>query len=490
MAAPVAINELSAAGSLSAGAVLVVYQGNDTVRSTPGDIVRFVAVTPEMDGAVGDGVTDDSTAWTTALARISGGGTLMCKPGAVYKFASQVTVTGPANDRIQIFGHGAEIQTSGAISGLKITGGDSTGGVTVHGLRINHRGNATATYGFDILQSWRARLYDCFVEAHGVSGTYAAYHVANATAADDSTGSFWTSLINCGCRKRSGADSGDITYGVLLEGAANATRIVGGDFNNVTTGVKIQNHTAQTTVANGVAVLGASFETFGTGIQISGAAASNLTGHSFSNNRFEDGTTVFSITGVTTQPANPPIFGPGNQFTADAGTYLSNTNSLNVCILDAGAGSDIQGQIVQNKAFKIKTLSGSEHGLDVQPGGGNRGVLVRTNGGSASLNLSWFGVGTQAKISSQNSNELFVGGVKGISNSTTNAENLRGSATFATAASVAVTFATAEPNSTYFISISGSANETYWVTSKGTGGFTLNSSNASSTATVDWHLIR
>lgn len=66
----------------------------------------------------------------------------------------------------------------------------------------------------------------------------------------------------------------------------------------------------------------------------------------------------------------------------------------------------------------------------------------------------------------------------------------RGSATFATAATKAVTFATAEPDTSYFVSIAGSANETFWVTSKTVNGFTLNSSNASSTATVDWAISR
>lgn len=80
--------------------------------------------------------------------------------------------------------------------------------------------------------------------------------------------------------------------------------------------------------------------------------------------------------------------------------------------------------------------------------------------------------------------------VTGISATTTVPKNLRGSATFASAATRAVSFGTAEPDATYFVSISGGANETFWVTSKGTGGFTLNSSNATSTATVDWHLIR
>lgn len=47
-----------------------------------------------------------------------------------------------------------------------------------------------------------------------------------------------------------------------------------------------------------------------------------------------------------------------------------------------------------------------------------------------------------------------------------------------------------EADASYYVSLSGSANETFWVTAKATTGFTINSSNAASTATVDWHLIR
>lgn len=68
-------------------------------------------------------------------------------------------------------------------------------------------------------------------------------------------------------------------------------------------------------------------------------------------------------------------------------------------------------------------------------------------------------------------------------------DTVTGSATFATAGTKAVTFTTRE-NATYNVALSGSASETIWVSSKGTGGFTLNSSNASSTATVDWRITR
>lgn len=86
-----------------------------------------------------------------------------------------------------------------------------------------------------------------------------------------------------------------------------------------------------------------------------------------------------------------------------------------------------------------------------------------------------------------------VGGlvmVRGLSALGVQANNLRGQATFATAATVAVTFDRAEPDTDYFVALAGSVNETFWVTSKTTTGFTLNSSNASSTATVDWILVR
>jgi len=78
----------------------------------------------------------------------------------------------------------------------------------------------------------------------------------------------------------------------------------------------------------------------------------------------------------------------------------------------------------------------------------------------------------------------------GISGTATLANNLRGSATFDTAATAVVTFGTAEPDATYFVAISGNVEETFWITAKATTGFTINSSNATSTATVDWVLMR
>jgi hypothetical protein len=68
-------------------------------------------------------------------------------------------------------------------------------------------------------------------------------------------------------------------------------------------------------------------------------------------------------------------------------------------------------------------------------------------------------------------------------------EEVNGTATFAGAATKAVTLTTRE-NATYLVTVSGNVNETFWVTSKATTGFTLNSSNATSTAVVDYRVRR
>lgn len=80
--------------------------------------------------------------------------------------------------------------------------------------------------------------------------------------------------------------------------------------------------------------------------------------------------------------------------------------------------------------------------------------------------------------------------VGAISTSAIQGKNLRGSATFSSAATATVTFQAAEPDDRYFISFSKNASEDIWWSSKANSGFTLNSSNPVSTATVEWHIVR
>jgi hypothetical protein len=66
---------------------------------------------------------------------------------------------------------------------------------------------------------------------------------------------------------------------------------------------------------------------------------------------------------------------------------------------------------------------------------------------------------------------------------------VKGTATFAAATTVVVTFTNAEASTAYDVSIDGGENKTFWVTSKATTGFTINASGSTS-ATVGWTLTR
>lgn len=67
---------------------------------------------------------------------------------------------------------------------------------------------------------------------------------------------------------------------------------------------------------------------------------------------------------------------------------------------------------------------------------------------------------------------------------------LTGDATFIGATPRAVTFSTDETSTDYAILVDASVNETFWVTNKTVSGFNLNSSNTTSTAVVEWVLVR
>jgi len=75
---------------------------------------------------------------------------------------------------------------------------------------------------------------------------------------------------------------------------------------------------------------------------------------------------------------------------------------------------------------------------------------------------------------------------RNLAGGVTYAPSYKGTAVFTGAETVTVAFNASEPDANYNIGLGPQANETIWVTSKTTTGFTLKSSNASSMAKCDW----
>lgn len=88
----------------------------------------------------------------------------------------------------------------------------------------------------------------------------------------------------------------------------------------------------------------------------------------------------------------------------------------------------------------------------------------------------------------------FMGGalinVGAVGATSTVGEYLSGTVTFATAATATVSLATTETDANYRVLVTGRANENFWTSSVGVSQFTINSSNASSVAVVDWTIVR
>jgi hypothetical protein len=479
--------------SAATSANLVTYQQGVTATVTTVEAKLQESVSVKDFGAVGDGVANDSAAVNLALAHIASNGGTLVFPKGTYLCSTQLLLTAStAAVNIHIVGYGAVIKTSGAISGLKITGSNVPWQQSVEGLTIDHQGNASATAGFECTGTAGVVFTRCSVVAYGVSATYGAFWLHNTTPANNNTGCFWTTIEECFVRNVSGHT--DISYGIKLDGAANATNIANSHISvGVTTGIGLAIYTESglTTQANSVLVQGTHFEGFLTAVDVVEAAGFPIFGLRLIGNRFESGGTILSLTGNTAQPGVPTYLAGNYIAPVSVTTYLNNPNNLYVTSHETAINATLTPTTLWNvKGTVLANSSATYDPLTLKVPNLGSGLALANSSGTILGSWRQSSGGHTIKGNYSGFTPMFVSGVQGISLTDTDAKNLRGTKTFITAATAVVTFSPSEPDASYFLAIAGSANETFWVTGKGTTGFTINSSNAASTATVTWILIR
>jgi hypothetical protein len=442
-------------------------------------------------GADPTGIADSGPAFNymvSVMASAQGGDAII--PPGQYLFSTQPLITGYFTGNASFWCYGAEFYSSGNIFGLSIEYNGTPHQLTVYGLTINHRGNATADGGFELSACNHVRLKDCTVEAHGVDSTYSCYLLHNSDPADSDTGCFWTVLEDCTVRKRSGSDSGNIPIGVSIIGAANSTMIRGGSYGaTCTQAIYIAPESGETYIANAVLIDGVAFEGGTDAITVAAAASQGISGLRIVNCRCEAYTTFISLDTATVNGAVAPYFA-GNYLTPEV-AYISNGNSLRYVSLDSsnnaaqGWNADLGG------AFEVENTSGSGECLVAQAATTSSGMVSMRN--SAGTLVGKFRQGTNTadlRLQAQSANSLEIIAIKGVAAGNTACLNLNGTVTFASAATATVTFTNTEVDGNYLIQLAGNANEVFWWSARGTTGFTINSSNATSTAIVHWWISR
>lgn len=452
-------------------------------------------------GFVGNGSTDDSSAWGKLALVIGAGGSGYVPPGPTM-VKSQVTIAAPANpisQRVVLSAYGVELYTTGAIYALTVTGG-SLGGLDIVGLTHVNTTDSLALGGINLSGTQNCRVIGCWTEvstAIGASASYGAVILQPSDPTNDNTGAFWNKVIDCGVRASSGNNC--IEYGVLILGACNATVVRGGNYSSCVNGVGILNQIGGSntgTLANAVVICENAFEGNANSIngvfvngQSSAASGANITGLRIYGNRGESLTNFVSFNNFTEDSPVPPfIF--GNYLVSSVSNYVVNGSSITICTLDpsvtpawglAAPNTWLRG----NGTWRFDSID-STHDA-VVAGAQNSGSGFGLYNGTTRLASLRMRTGGGAYMDAPGG--LFLRDISSISASSTEAKNLRGTASFSSGTTVAVSFGTAESDSSYYITLSGNAAGYCWVTSKGTGGFTINCSNSNSNS-VDWILVR
>lgn len=485
---------------------------NDYVYNDKGrrftSVFDFFTEAQILDVSSGALTLDVSSAVQTAINSVKNFGGVLIFPKGRYLFSTQVTIDrtyaaitgGFVGERnLSLSGYGAEIHTTGAISAFRVLGGWAPNrGVDIEGFLIYHRQNTQATAGIEFIGASLCTVREVSVAVGStLPAGYGAFTLSNVDPTSSDTGCFWITIERCVVRPWSGAD-GNCTYGVRCYGSANALTLRGNVFSGSTTHVYIGPHPGYTISANSTLIDGNFFEgpTSATAIHLVGAQVTyHVTGTRIIGNRFESLDTAVKLTGSGTTVQLPTVM-VGNYADTSVPNYLVNASNIPLVMLDANiVGSDMGPMKLHNvDGLIVRNDDGTTDALTVEAANTGRGVkLARLSDGLEMGRWSYEsfadGVGSKLGGSVSTYRPLRLVGVRGISTTDTVALNLTGTVTFSASTTATVTFPTAEADTSYAIFLESSGNVTLWVSSKTTGGFTVNASSSNSN-TVRWLLVR
>jgi hypothetical protein len=440
-------------------------------------------------GVVADGVTDDSAATQAFFDYVTDiGGFARMVPGPRL-FASQVVLDRlDKENSLTIEADGVTIKTDGAITALKIAGGNVPYPTRIVGLNVTDD-NTDSPAGFEQERTANVTWENCTVTSNGdvYDGSgYAGWWLHQEDAEDGDTGCFWTRFPGSFVR-RTGSDY--LPKAVLLEGACNATDFYGFGFGGVIDGIVLTNPSGSLNyLSNGVNVIGAWIEgVSGKAIRVIGDSGQQFPmGLVVGFNRLEAIGTVLSMEGCTISAYEPPQL-TVRHLATDVTTLINNPNSLEINLDVSSEVRSEKSRAVAGAGFVLRELTSSTDVLDLDAGNVGRGLRFRVNG-AAMGRLRPYSSG-KLEMAGEGNYEWHIRNLRGISSTDTHSENLSGYATIGGGGSVSVSFPVAEANTSYAIML-GLLSTTRAAVSfenRSTSGFTI---YGPAGEVVFWMLVR
>lgn len=376
------------------------------------------------------------------------------------------------------------------------------------GLSFNWRNNNTASQALLIDGHVAYSDFDRLgFLSNSSNANFAAVRMRQRLDDDRNTGNFNNRFNSPWHRKLSGADPNTTQTIFDLQGAQNDTVFRDGRLSSFSKGsilIRNQNNSLLSGISNAVSAIGTAFETAGdantAGIEwrLEGGATGGISGGGATNCRFEGAFYAFKTSGLNTTPSQQFAIGASNTFISsllgivngDQNHFTHEYNSVTPAL--QGFRRYWNGAA----AFMRNIYSGTDAVLKLFGRTASQGgtlTLVAADETTVAGRFSLRSGSAGMEIDSPGQLQVRVANLKGISASSTHANNFRSTVTLpASTTSVAVTFSNgAEPDASYSIFLDLPFNTDAWVTSKTTTGFTINVATSSGSAqTIGWILAR
>jgi len=338
-------------------------------------------------GADSTGVTDSYAAFEAAWNAVKTTGGVIYIPPGDYLLNSQWVCEISSFKNIKITGFGATLLAGPSVTGhaIKIYKSYNQTILDIEGLNFNHINNTTVGGCFLLSGAHCVHITSCNVEFFATKAGYSFALFESSVSGDPTYQCFWCSIEKCNTRTRSGSSPAD--YGIILSGAANATKIKQNQFTALNTAIYIKTDglvASSYGLANAVIISENDFEDISsTAITVQGQSGYyGITGLRVMSNRVEICPTFFAY--VTDSTANlqasmPPFLMANYCTTGSVTTWVYNPTNYYITTLEAmtpGFGPTVSNTFYMNAGIDFVFPT-------------SYGVTTRNASGSATYNVGF-----------------------------------------------------------------------------------------------------